>query len=384
MSTGRYALWGTPHSLYTGKLRSYLIKKRLPYVELSLSHPRFAAEVMPRVGHFVAPVLETPEGEMVQDTTAIIDLLESRHLEPVLEPSGPVQRVVAALLDAYGSNYLMALAMHYRWSFRDRQELFLRNEFARALPPMPHAERLEMAGRLMEKFAGFLPNLGVEPEVIPAMEASYAELLAALEAHFQVHPYLLGGRPSAADFGMMAPLYAHLARDPVPSLLMKTTAPNVSRWTERMNDPAIRDPDFVGYPESFPAGDALPETLEAVLVRLFADWTPGLSADAGSFDSWLSGLADPAPGTTVSHDGQRQVHPHIGRIEYPWRGTTIHRASHPHSLWHIARAQALAAELDAASRTRLDALLERTGGKPLMAISTARRIARKDNVLVLA
>lgn len=33
MSTGHYTLWGTPHSLFTGKMRSYLIKKQVPYVE---------------------------------------------------------------------------------------------------------------------------------------------------------------------------------------------------------------------------------------------------------------------------------------------------------------------------------------------------------------
>lgn len=63
------------------------------------------------------------------------------------------------------------LAMHYRWSSRDRQELFLCTEFARAIPPMPHAERLETAGKVMMRFAGFLPNLGVTPQVIPAMES---------------------------------------------------------------------------------------------------------------------------------------------------------------------------------------------------------------------
>jgi len=383
MAGGHYILWATPHSLYAGKARSYLIKKGVPYREVSASDPEFLGQVIPQVGHMVIPVVRTPEGEVLQDTTAIIDHIEARTAAPDFVPPGPVQRVVSAVLDAFGSNYLLPLAMHYRWSYRDQQELFLRTEFARAIPPMPHEQRLETAGKLMTRFAGFLPNLGVTEAVIPAMEESYAELLAVLDKHFQQHPYLLGGRPSIADFGMMAPLYAHLARDPVPGLLMKTTAPNVFRWTERMNTAVIEDPDFPGYGADFPADDALPETLEAILQVAFAQWGPGLAADADCFDRWLAGLPDPAPGHMVSHNGVRQVHPHVGRISYTWRGVTMERGSQPHSLWHFARAQAAADALAGTAATRLADLLARTGGTTMMARRTARPIMRENNVLVL-
>ena len=384
MTADRITLWGTPHSLYTGKIRSYLIKKGVPYDEITPSGTHFNREIVSRVGHRVVPVMQTGEGELVQDTTAMIDLIESRLATPDFVPAGPVQRFAAELLDAFGSNSFLPLAMHYRWSYRDQQELFLRAEFARGIPAMPHAERLEAAGKLMTRFAAFLPNLGVTPAVIPAMEASYGELLAALELHFQQHPYLLGGRPSIADFGMMAPLFAHLGRDPVPASLMKTTAPSVFRWTERMNCPAIIDTYFDGYPGSFPAGDELPETLEALLALVFAHWGPGLAADTACFNAWLGGLADAAPGTLVSHDGRRQVHPHVGRISYPWRDVIMERASHAHSLWHFGRVRA-AAKMDAGTDAdRLAALLDRTGGTAMLALTTDREITRKDNVLVLA
>ena len=67
------------------------------------------------------------------------------------------------------------------------------------------------------------------------IEAAYEELLDRLEAHFRVSPYLLGGRPSIGDFGMIAPLYAHLGRDPYPASLMKRRAPHCYRWVERMS-----------------------------------------------------------------------------------------------------------------------------------------------------
>lgn len=385
MANGHHVLWGTPHSLFTGKARSYLIKKQIPFVERIPGDQHFMGEIVPQIGHMVVPVLETADGQLVQDTSAIIDHLEARYPDPVLVPAGGVQQVIAAFLDAFGSNYLLPLAMHYRWTYRNDQELFLRSEFARAVPPaLPYEHRLAMAEAIMNRFNGFLPNLGVTPAVIPVLEESYRELLAVLEAHFRLHPYLLGGRPSLADFGLMAPLYAHLARDPVPAQLMRTVAPNVARWTERMNSPAIPDSDFADTSGQFPADDAIPETLVDVLRVAFAHWGPGLAADAAQFDRWLAGLDDAAPGTLVSHDGGRQVHPHVGRISYAWRGVTMERGSQPHALWHLARAQALAAELAPAPAAALGALLDRTGGTEIMAIRTARPITRSENVLVLA
>jgi glutathione S-transferase len=384
MSEGRYILWGTPHSLFTGKVRSYLLKKQVPFTELLASDARFLGEVVPKVGHMVIPVIETPEGELIQDTTAIIDHVEARTAGPQLTPPGPVQQVVVQFLDAFGSNYLMPAAMHYRWSYRTDQEAFLRTEFARAVPPqLPYDQRLAMAGAIMDRFNGFLPKLGVSPDTIPAIEAAYEELLDALEAHFRLHPYLFGGRPSLADFGMIAPLYAHLARDPVPARLMRTRAPNVARWTERMNVTAIADPEFPGMTE-FPADDAIPESLEAVLQVAFSQWEPGILADAACFDGWVAGLDEAAPGTVVALGGKRQVHPHVGMIEYPWRGITMRRASHIHSLWHLARAQDAAQALGNNNRARLDQLLGRTGGRWLTAMSTSRRIDRRENILVLA
>ncbi|MEQ1498624.1 MAG: glutathione S-transferase family protein [Novosphingobium sp.] len=382
--TGHYTLWGTPHSLYTGKARSYLIKKQIAFVELTVSDPYFSNEVVPKVGHWVAPVVQSPEGKLIQDCTAIIDHVEARHAEVALTPAGPVQQVIAQFFDAFGSNYLLPAAMHYRWSFRAEQELFLRTEFARAIPTsLPYEQRLQTAGQLMDKFAGFLPNLGVQPEFFAAIEQAYVDLLDVLELHFQAYPYLLGGRPSVADFGMMAPLYAHLARDPVPAMLIRTRAPNVARWTERMNVAAIEDHDYADPGGAFPADDAIPETLVAVLKLAFALWNPGLTADAAQFDAWLAGLTDPAAGTLVSHDGARQVHPHVGMVAYDWRGVTMRRASHVHSLWHLARAQAAADTLQGDAAARLAALLESTGGTALMARRTARPIIRENNVLVL-
>jgi glutathione S-transferase len=380
-----YILWGSPHSYYTGKIRSYLIKKGVPYRELLPSHPDFDARVTPVIRNIVVPVIQAPDGRLIQDTTDMIEHLERAFPQPIMIPETPVQKAVAWLLGAFGSEALLPPGMHYRWSYRAEQEMFLRAEFGRLRYSGPDRAVRDEAGRqLMDYFNGFLPPLGVTATTIPTIETAYCELLDTLDQHFQQWPYLLGGRPSIADFGFMAPLFAHLGRDPVPATLMKNRAQNVFNWTERMNLPAIVDREFPDTPESFPADDAIPESLEPVLRLVFQDWGPQLLADAARYNAWVE--ADPSmpSGRMVSATGERKIHPSIGPIEYRWRGMTINRASSPHGLWHFDKAAAVARSLEGPARSRFDSLVGRTGGEHVMDIQLARPMKREDYVLVLA
>jgi glutathione S-transferase len=102
-----YVLWGSPHSYYTGKIRSYLIKKGVPYREVMPAHPEFATRVVPGIRHFVVPALETPDGRLIQDTTDMIEHLEREFPDPIMIPESPVQKAVAWLLGAFGSEALL-------------------------------------------------------------------------------------------------------------------------------------------------------------------------------------------------------------------------------------------------------------------------------------
>jgi glutathione S-transferase len=381
---GKYVLWGGAHSYYTGKIRSYLLKKGIPYVERYPMSPDFQRRIVPAIRHMVVPVLETPDGQIIQDTSDMIDHLEEAFPSPQVIPDAPLQKAVAWLVGAFGSEALLPPGMHYRWSYRAQQEAFLRAEFGRLVYSGHDREARARAGlQLMDYFNGFLPVLGVTEETIPAVERAYVELLEALDAHFQRWPYVLGGRPSIADFGLMAPLYAHLARDPVPATLMKNVAQNVYRWTERMNCPLIGDGEFPDLPESYPEGDAIPESLEPVLRLMYQDWGAQLLADAAHFNEWVGSNPGLPKGTLVSGSGERQVHPMLGFIEYQWRGCTVRRGSAMHGLWHFSRAAAVARTLTGAARTRFDSLVERTGGRRVMEIELARPMTRQDYVLVL-
>jgi glutathione S-transferase len=381
-----YTFWGGALSLFSGKVRSYLIKKGIPYREFYASHPDFQARMRPIVRLGVTPILETPQREVLQDSTEIIEFMEGRLTERPMIPASPVQRAVARLLDAYGTEHLMLPAMHFRWAepYLSMQRHFLNAEFGRVSHIGSDREtRLAAGERMIAYFGSILPNMGGTPDTAPAIEAVYFDLLDLLDVHFQHVPYLLGGHPSIADFGFMAPLYAHLGRDPVPAQMMALRAPNVARWKERMNLAVIEDAEFPDCAAAFPAADTLPPTLEPILELLFRDWTAELLANARCFNGWVAAHPDMPRGKLVCLDGKRRVHPTLGPIEYTLRGMPIRRASAPQTLWHFDKAQAQARALTGAAGDRFAALMHRVGGEAAMALRLDRPIRREDYVLVL-
>ena len=382
-----FILWGTPHSLYTGKARSCLIKKGLAFVERCPSHTDYKARVRAAVGMVTFPVLETPEGQFIQDSTDIVtylDSLDDPASETFMTPSTPVQRVVARLIDGFGLAGMLQAAMHYRWSYRDEQELFLQTEFGRGLYAGADREARRNAGkRVMDFFSSSLPALGITHESAPAIETAYEELLEALDVHFQSYPYVMGWRVSIADLGLIAPLYAHLGRDPYPSALMKKRAPNVARWVERMQLPNTPDGEYAPYVADWLADDEIPVTLEPVLTLLFKDWGPQLGADIASYQQWLDAHPQMQAGDLINANDKHMVHPTLGMVSYAWRGVQVHRASAVHGLWLFQTAQDAANAVSGDAKQKLAAWIERTGGQEVMALSLPRAMERRNNLLVL-
>jgi len=381
-----YTFWGGALSLFSGKVRSYLIKKGISYREFYASHPDFKERLRPLVRLGVTPLLETPQGEVLQDSTAIIEVLEQRLTTRPMLPATPVQRTVARLFDAYGTEHLMLAAMHFRWSepYLSEQRQFLNAEFGRVAHLGTDREtRLAAGAQMISYFSGMAARLGITPETAPAIEAEYFDLLDLLDIHFQHVPYVLGGHPSIADFGMMAPLYAHLGRDPAPARMMALRAPNVARWVERMNLAVLEDGEFPDCAPAFPEDDALPPTLEPILRLMFRDWTPELQANARCYNDWVAANPRMPAGQIVDLDGKRRVHPALGLIEYPLRGVTLRRACAPQSVWHFELAASEARALHGAARERFAALIARVGGESALAITLARPLQRTDYVLVL-
>jgi glutathione S-transferase len=374
-----YVLYGMPASLYTAKARSYLRKRRIDHVERVVGDPRYTGEVMPRIGRWIIPVLQTPEGELIQDTVDIIDHFEATAPpEDSAYPATPVHRCVAHVLELFGGEGLLRPAMHYRWDFDETNLEFLSRDFGLALAPSATEEdRARAFAAASERMRRATRSVGVTEKTATAIERSYERFLSLLNAHLATAPYLLGGRPTIGDFGFVAPLYAHLARDPHPSLLMKRRAGRVWRWVERMNAPVSDAGEFLDYPQTLLADDAIPETLRALLRYVGEELVPELLAQVTFIDRWLGEHAD-----ELDEDDVVGGAPHrrrLGSVAVTLHGQQVSVGVVPYRLFMLQRLQAALAECEPQAQAHVRELMRESGLEPLLDARARRRVERREN-----
>jgi hypothetical protein len=58
-------------------------------------------------------------------------------------------------------------------------------------------------------------------------------VLDLLEPICRNRPFMLGGRPTIADAGLMGPFWRHFVHDPTPARIMQEPAPAVFEWAAR-------------------------------------------------------------------------------------------------------------------------------------------------------
>ncbi|MEO1042947.1 MAG: glutathione S-transferase N-terminal domain-containing protein [Pseudomonadota bacterium] len=375
MTDAPYILYGMPLSLYTGKVRAYLIRRRIAFEERIAATPTFAKEIIPKIGRFIIPVLVTPDGEIWQDGTEIIDRLEERHPNdfPVV-PSSPAHAVLAHLFALFGSEGLLRAAMHYRWNFDDENLDFIREGFMEGVPISRDDDAweaffLNSSGRMRAAKTSF----GVNDETIPTVEESYKEFLSIFDRHLAERPFLLGDHPTIGDEGLYGPLYPHLARDPLPASMMKKTAHGVFRWTERLAHPGQR------LGQSLIDLDNPPATLLALMTFVKDEYLSEILAHIDFAEAWLAERPDLPVGESGVDKPSRRL---IGFADYNWRGHSVSAIIMPYRLWLLERLQTAYLQTTGSETALIDQLFSEAGLTPMLKRRVSRPVLRENNMEV--
>jgi hypothetical protein len=109
-------------------------------------------------------------------------------------------------------------------------------------------------------------------------------LLKLLSAHLEQNDFLMGDLVTVADFAFYGTFYAHLSRDPVPGYVIKTQAPLVAAWIDRISHVRL-SPDGT---LSSDGKDEIPPTLFPILQLLMADFIPLASTTVEAALSFLT------------------------------------------------------------------------------------------------
>jgi glutathione S-transferase len=265
--TDGYRIFGAEMSPYSVKVRSYFRYKAIPH-QWILRNAGSQAEYEAHAKMPIIPLVVTPEGVGIQDSTLIIDQIEKLYPEPSIIPDEPITRFISALIEEFGDEWGNKWMFHYRWA-RDVDQISSAGRIARMRGPKAGDQEHEaFAGKIRARMVDRLWFVGSSPATAPQIEAGFLDMLELLDSHLADRPYLFGGRPAFGDFGLWGQFY-ELWTDPTAGGLIEGGAPHVLDWVHRMLWPRAEG--------KFEAWSSLEPTLMPILTRQlggqFMPWT---------------------------------------------------------------------------------------------------------------
>ena len=262
-----YRIIGAEMSPYSVKIRSYFRYKAIPHQWL-LRNATSQAEYDKYARMPIIPLVITPEGTGIQDSTPVIDAMEKLHPEPSIHPDDTVANFISALIEEFGDEWGNKWMFHYRWA-RDVDQRASAGRIARMRGPAASEEKHEaFAAQVRVRMVDRVWFVGSNEMTAPQIENGFVEMLGLLDSHLAKRPYLFGGRPAFGDFGLWGQFY-ELWTDPTAGALIEGNTPHVLDWVHRMLWPRAEG--------AFESWTELAPTLMPILVRQvgkhFWPWT---------------------------------------------------------------------------------------------------------------
>jgi glutathione S-transferase len=341
MSTAPLKIVGAPGSPYSRKLRAVLRYRRIPHRWI-LRNSRDDRDI-PEAPVALMPVLVIP-GEAgapptsAIDSTPLIRRLEEIHPGRSVIPTDPALAFIDALIEDYADEWVTKAMFHYRWAYDA--------DVAKAATLLPRWHRVDVPDERVAALSEMISERQIERLWVvgsnettgPVIEASYRRLLQLLDAHLTARPFVLGGRPGSADFGLFGQLTQLALFDPTPAALALELAPRVVAWVHVVEDLSGREVSDADWTPR----DAVPETLRAILAEVGRVYAPFLIANAEALERG-------AERVECTIDGRKWV-----QKPFPYQGKCLR--------WLCEGFAALAAD----DREFVDALLSGTGCEALL------------------
>jgi len=271
-----YRIWQAQASPYSYKVMTFMNYKGIGYkkVRATLQELEWATRM---AGQSIVPIMLAPDGQVMQDSTPIMVDLEAKFPAISTVPADTRLAFIMWLIEEFSDEYMPRIHMHTRWGNAQNQHA-LSHRIARGITfASVDVDTQSLAPVLLNRQSGFDKHLGLVGEAVRAsMDQQIEDLLAILEAHFLEHQFLLGFKPSMADFALYGPLKVHLYEDPQSNEVMETKAPRTCNWLQTITD--LGDTrGRVGqteFGEWIDVDKGLPESLRALLAFIAKTYIP--------------------------------------------------------------------------------------------------------------
>ncbi|MEH6345091.1 MAG: glutathione S-transferase family protein [Bermanella sp.] len=263
-----YRIWQSYASPYSYKVMTFMNYKGIPYKRMEADLNANMSEIPRLVGQSIIPVILTPDEQVMQDSTPILEHFEKQYPEKTTVPEDKRLEFIMWVLEEFSDEYMPRIHMHTRWGNEQNRQT-ISHRIARGVAfGSPSAKTSDMAKFLLSRQSGFDKHLGLSGDNIRAnMDQQILDLLEILEAHFKEHQFLLGFKPSMADFALFGPLKVHLFNDPQSNEIMEINGPRTCRWLDTISE--LGDTRGCAGQTEFGdwinLDDGLPESLEKIL-----------------------------------------------------------------------------------------------------------------------
>ena len=342
-------------SYYSAKTRACLGYKRIPFVE-PYEPATYRDRIAPAVGRTVFPVLESDQGEILQDTTVIIDALEERHPERPVFPRDPVLMLVTRIVEFFVDELWIVTAMQTRWNDPDARR-FVIAEFNRFFGQGDPDDIWANGDAVAERMQSYLPALGIDNEPGQRLILRlFEEATELLDQAVGPRQFAFGPHPSLADCCLYAAYYPHQYRDHGSAQAhLKTKAANLSYFLDNMH-----------------AAYGMPGEGELGLTEPFLAYLRYIGPIGAAYATSVEQLAQPvlaaaAPGEEV----EQGLTPEIELF-----GQTYRRFCTVFSAWKAQRVREAYECLSGEGRERADALMADVGWEEFLGRSTEVRMER--------
>ena len=275
----RLELTGAAGSPYTRKMLGVLRYRHIPYSVFWGNGNIPEGYPEPKVR--LLPTFFFPDGEdgalvPVTDSTPIIRRLEAEHDGRSVIPHDPVLKFLNALIEDYADEWLTKAMFHFRWA----HEADWKNAGPLLVYWGMNTAPKEMADEFVANFTkrqiDRLYVVGSNEITAETIESSYERLVRIIDTLLQKRGFVLGARPSSADFAIFGQMTQLAIIEPTSSAITNKTSQRVRAWIDIMEDMSGLKPTDADWLRAEEAREAL----GALLAEIGRTYAPAMIANA--------------------------------------------------------------------------------------------------------
>lgn len=277
----RLELTGAAGSPYTRKMLAVLRYRHIPYSvfwgngNIPEGYPEPKVRLLPT---FFFPDGEGGELVAVTDSTPLIRRLEAEYDGRSVIPDDPTLAFLNSLIEDYADEWLTKAMFHYRWAHEA--------DWKNAGPLLvywgantaPKAMADEFSAQFTKRQIERLYVVGSNDVTAETIESSYQRLVTILDALLQRKGFVLGGRPSSADFAIYGQMTQLAIIEPTSAAVTRETSQRVRAWVDIMEDLSGVNPSD----DDWFTADEAKEALAPLLAEIGRTYTPVMLANAAA------------------------------------------------------------------------------------------------------